>query len=75
MERHQSHSLTQVCHIDNVKKHWHGKTPPTVLFCWENMQIYLHFQEFYGIINAYMIPNPDGFVIDAFIDIGVKQSR
>ena len=27
------------------------------------------------IINTYRIPNPFGFVIDVFIDIGVKQSR
>ena len=29
----------------------------------------------YDIINTNRIPNPDGFVIDVFIDIGVKQSR
>ena len=29
----------------------------------------------YDIINTNRIPNPCGFVIDVFIDIGVKQSR
>ena len=31
--------------------------------------------ENYVIINTNWIPNPGGFVIDVFIDIGVKQSR
>ena len=29
----------------------------------------------YDIINTNMLPNPFGFVIDVFIDIGVEQSR
>jgi hypothetical protein len=33
------------------------------------------FADNYVIINTYRIPNPYGFVIDVFIDIGVKQSR
>ena len=37
--------------------------------------IILHFGIFYDIINTNKIPNPIGFVIDVFIDIGVKQSR
>ena len=31
----------------------------------------LHFLIIYDIINTRMLPNPFGFVIDVFIDIGV----
>ena len=35
----------------------------------------LTLKKYDDIINTNMIPNPVGFVIDVFIDIGVKQSR
>lgn len=37
--------------------------------------IILHFGIFYDIMNTNMIPNSIGFVIDVFIDVGVKQNK